>query len=77
MNSVIATDFLASAARQQSLPLWVIIAVGLIAAGITDRVPQVRNAKMWKRYLFAAFVGGVVGAIVWCVGYFFFNVDLS
>lgn len=77
MNSLIAADFLASAARQQSLPLWVIIGGGLITAVVTDRIPKVRNAKMWQRYLFAAFFGCLVGLIVWCVGYFFFNVDLS
>ena len=77
MDMVIAGDFLASVARQQSMPLWLIAVIGVAAAGLADRIPKVRNAKMWQRWLCAGLIGGAVGAIAWCVGYFVFNVDLS
>lgn len=77
MDMLVASDFLASAARQQSMPLWALILIGSVASGIAGQIPKVRDAKAWQRWLSAGLIGGVVGAIVWCLGYFFFNVDLS
>lgn len=69
-------EFLASTARQQTIPIWAFVVIGFVAAGIADRIPQVRNTKAW-RWLFAGLIGGVVGAIAWCVAFFVFDVDLS
>lgn len=70
-------DFLASAPNQQSMPVWLIVLIGLGSGMLVDRIPQLRAAKEWQRWLFVGLAGGVAGAIAWCVGYFFFNVDLS
>lgn len=77
MSKVIAADVLASAARQQSIPVWALVLIGAVGAVVCDRIPKVRNAKMWQRYLFVALAGAGIGVIAWCVGYFFFNVDLT
>lgn len=70
-------DFLASAARQQTMPLWLLLLIAGVGAALPDRIPKVRNAKTWQRCLVAGLGGAVAGAIAWCVGYFFFNVDLT
>lgn len=77
MDPVTASEFLASTARQQAIPFWAFILVGVVAGVVANRIPKVRNARTWHRWLFAGLIGGVVGAIAWCVAYFVFDVDLS
>jgi hypothetical protein len=72
-----ANDFLASTARQLAIPFWAFVLVGVVAGAVVDRLPKIRNGKASRRWLFAGLIGGLVGAIAWCVAYFFFHVDLS
>ncbi len=81
MDILVAGDFLAGAARQQVMPLWVIVLIGVTAASVAGHFVKVRSEKAWRRWIYSGLVAGAAGgiamAIVWCVGYFFFNVDLT
>lgn len=77
MNMLVAGDLLAKTVSQQTVPNWIFVVIGVAAAGLADRIPKVRNAKAWRRWVFAGLIGAVVGVLAWCVAYLVFDVDLS
>ena len=40
MDTVAASEFLASATRKQTIPVWVIVLIGVVAGGLTARIPK-------------------------------------
>ena len=79
MHWVSASDFLASA-EKSTIPGWIgwviVISVGFVGGWLALRIPMVRSAGVWLRLVVCGLAGGVVGAIVWCLAYYVFNVDL-
>ncbi len=56
---------------------WVVvIVIGLVGATLTERIPAVHNATAWQRGVAAGIGGAAAAAVVWCLAYCVFGVDL-